>query len=209
MNIPSGVGYYIVSDHPSYQGQKVKIFKGEDCKDFKDSFQFLNSSLEKLVESLSNDDFNQMENHFHDDFKLLCRKGIFPYEWFDSPEKFACSSLPSRENFYSSLNDRGVTNEEYEYALHIWNHFKCETFSDYHDLYLTTDILLLSDIFETFRSTSLHNFNLDPAHYISLPSYGWDCMLKTTGVKLSLLTDINKYLFFENGCRGGISSINH
>ena len=39
-HIPSGVGYYIVSDHPSYQGQKVKIFKGEVCKDFKDSFQF-------------------------------------------------------------------------------------------------------------------------------------------------------------------------
>ena len=34
-------------------------------------------------------------------------------------------------------------------------------------------------------------------------------MLKSTKIELQLLEDINMYLFYENGCRGGISTINH
>ena len=176
---------------------------------FKDSVQFLSSSLDKLSDSLSSDDFIHMKNHFGDNHQLLCKKGVFPYEWFDCKIKFDHESLPLIDEFYSQLNDKSITNDEYDYAHNIWSHFNCQTFGDYHDLYLYTDVLLLSDIFETFRRTSMSFFDIDPCHYISLPSFGWNCMLKSTDIELDLLTDINMYLFFENGCRGGISSINH
>ena len=78
---------------------------------------------------------------------------------------------------------------------------------DYHDLYLKTDVLLLADVFEVFREMSIETYSLDPAHYFSLPGLSWDALLKLTGIKLELLTDINMHLFIKKGIRGGISMV--
>ena len=78
---------------------------------------------------------------------------------------------------------------------------------DYHDLYLRTDVLLLADVFETFRATSMKHYQLDPAYYFSLPGMAWDALLKETKVELELLTDIDMHLFFEKGLRGGVSMV--
>jgi len=59
----------------------------------------------------------------------------------------------------------------------------------YHDLYLKTDVLLLADVFETFRKKWMKNYSLDPANYYTLPGLSWQSALKMTGVKLQLLTD--------------------
>jgi hypothetical protein len=64
----------------------------------------------------------------------------------------------------------------------------CKTFLDYHLLYLKTDILLLSDIFENFRKMSMDYYKLDPANYISAASLAWDAMLLNTKIKLDLLS---------------------
>ena len=74
---------------------------------------------------------------------------------------------------------------------------------------MTTDVLLLADVFESFREVAIGNYELDPAWYYTLPGYSWDCMLKHTGVKLDLLTDYDMHLFVEKGLRGGISMISH
>ena len=76
---------------------------------------------------------------------------------------------------------------------------------EYHDLYLKSDILVLSDVFENFRETCLLNYGLDPAHYVSSPGLAWDTMLKMTGINLELITDIDQQLFIEKGTCGGIS----
>ena len=77
----------------------------------------------------------------------------------------------------------------------------------YHDHYLKKDVLLLGDIFENFISESLRFYKLDPSHYFNSPGLSWDAILKITGIKLELISDIDKHLFIEKGLRGGISYI--
>ena len=81
------------------------------------------------------------------------------------------------------------------------------TTGNYHDLYLKTDVLLLTDVFEKFFKTCLVYCGLDPCHYFSSPRLSWNAMLKMTGIKLELISDIDMHLFIEKGMRGGISYI--
>ena len=67
--------------------------------------------------------------------------------------------------------------------------------------------MFLADVFEKFTDTCFKFYGLNPCHYFSSPRLNWDVMLKMTGVKLEQISDIDKYLFFEKGLRGGISYI--
>ena len=70
------------------------------------------------------------------------------------------------------------------------------------------DILLLADSFEKFISTCLKYYGLDLCHYVSAPGLSWNAMLKMTKIELEKISDPNKYMFFEQGMRGGVSYIN-
>ena len=78
------------------------------------------------------------------------------------------------------------------------------TVGDYHNLYLKTDVLLLTDVFEKLINTCLEYHGQDPCHYFSCPGLSWDMMLKMTKIKLEFILDIGMYLFIEKGMRGGI-----
>eukprot|EP00972_Heterocapsa_arctica_P074090 10937493-Heterocapsa_arctica.AAC.1 len=73
---------------------------------------------------------------------------------------------------------------------------------EYHDLYLLTDVSLLADVFENVRNMCLEYYGLDPAHYLTLPNYAWDAMLKMTGIQLEQIHDKDMYEMFEKGIRG-------
>ncbi|KYN39375.1 hypothetical protein ALC56_06244 [Trachymyrmex septentrionalis] len=73
--------------------------------------------------------------------------------------------------------------------------------------YLKTDVLLLADVFENFRDTCIESYGLDPTYYYILPGYTWDAMLKYTGIRFELLTDI--VMFVERGIRGSLSQCSH
>ena len=190
---------------------------------FVDSFAFLNSSLDKLVKNTPNKDLritrqqypnrcylSQSRRLLNDKkFDLVTRKGVYPYEYMDSFERFDETCLPPQEAFYSSLSDEGITDDDYKHAQEVWDTFDCRNIGDYHDLYLKTDVLLLADVFENFRQTAMATYGLDPAHYYTLPGYSWDCLLKCTNVSLELLTEPDMYLFVEKGLRGGISMVSH
>ena len=81
------------------------------------------------------------------------------------------------------------------------------TLSDYHDLYLKTDVLLLADVFEKFISTCLEYYGLGPCRCFSSPGLSWDALPKMTGIELELILVIDKYLSIEKGMRKGISYI--
>ena len=81
------------------------------------------------------------------------------------------------------------------------------TMKGYHDLYLKVDLLLLVYVFESFRKECINSFELDPAYYLSTPGYSWNPLLWFTDVNLKLISDIEKYQFFESTIKGGISMI--
>ena len=175
---------------------------------FIDSFQFMSNSLEKLVSNLPTEAFKYTSQQFKNEkFELMRKKGIYPYDSMDSFKKFNKTELPTKEEFYSILNDEHIKNEDYEHAKNVWKTFNIKTMGDYHDLYLKSDVLLLADVFENLRKTCMQYYKLDPCHYFTSPGLSWDAMLKMTNIQLELMTDIDMYQFIEKGMRGGISYI--
>ena len=175
---------------------------------FIDSFQFMSSSLDKLVSNLPAEALKYTSERFKKEkLSLMTRKGVYPYDYMDSFDKFNKTELPTKEEFYSILNDEHISDEDYCHAENVWNTFKLQTMGEYHDLYLKSDILLLADVFENFRKTCLQYYKLDPCHYFTSPGLSWDAMLKMTNIQLELMTDIDMFQFIEKGLRGGISYI--
>ena len=199
--------------------KKVKNEKGEtEEKEIKlthtirfiDSFKFMATSLDSLVNNLPEDDFINLSLYYSgDEFNLLTRKGVYPYEYMDSFEKLKETKLPPKEKFYSRLNDENISVEDYEHAKKVWETFNMKTLEDYHKLYNKVDVLLLADVFENFRNICINNYKLDPAHYYTAPGLAWDAALKVTGVNLELLSDIDMLLMVEKGIRGGVSMISN
>ena len=174
---------------------------------FLDSFQFMASSLEKLVDATDKSDFKITKSQFGDKTDLLLRKGVYPYEYIDSFDRFDETQLPPIDKFYSSLTDESIKQKEYDHAQEVWKQLNCKTLGDYHDLYLKTDVLLLADVFQKFRETCMNNYKLDPLHYYTAPGLSWDALLKYTKIELQLLSDLDMHLFIEKGMRGGISMV--
>ncbi|XP_050064727.1 uncharacterized protein LOC126553627 [Aphis gossypii] len=176
---------------------------------FIDSCRFMASKLSTLAENLLTPGFEKFREtakaFVPKDMDLVTRKSVYPYDFTDSWDKLEETILPEKEDFYSTLTEEHIDDEEYEHAVTIWNHFKCKTLGEYSDLYLKIDVLLLADMFENFRDMCISTYNLDPVYYFTAPGFSFDCMLKYTKVKLELLSDFDTHLFFENSIRGGLT----
>ena len=175
---------------------------------FIDSFKFMATSLDSLVKNLPKESFKNLTEFYEgEQLDLIKRKGVFPYDWFDNFGKLSSTSLPPKEAFHSILNDSGITEEDYIHAQKVWETFNMKTMRDYHDLYLKSDVLLLSDVFENFRDVGLDNYRLDPIFYYTAPGLAWDACLKITKIELELLHDYEMLMMVEKGIRGGVSMI--
>ena len=176
-----------------------------------DSVKFMASSLDSLTNNLVRRGQPQsgFERYNEEQYELLIRKGVYPYEYMDSWDRLKETHLPPKEAFYSKLNMRGISKEDYEHAKRVWKAFGINDIGEYHNLYLKTDVILLNNVFKAFRSTCLEHYKLDPAHFYTSPGLAWQACLKKTGVKLELLTDPDMLLMFELGIRGGISQAVH
>ena len=112
-------------------------------------------------------------------FCQMIRKGVYPYEYMDGWKKFKETKLPPKDAFYSRLNMKGISDQDYEHAQQVWNTMEKKTLGCYHDTYLKTDVLLLADVFETFRNMCLKKYKLVPAHFYTAPVLAWQALLKT------------------------------
>jgi hypothetical protein len=189
--------------------EKYVSFNIEKLK-FIDSYSFMNTSLESLANNLKDEDFKLISKLYKDEqFELIRQKGVYPYDYMDSFDRFNESQLPPIEMFTSLLTNNKLSKEDYKHAQKVWKKFNIKNLGEYHDLYLKSDVYMLADIFEKFRDVSMQCYGLDPFHYLTLPGFAWDCMLNMTNIELELLTDIDMYNFIEKSIRGGVSYINH
>ncbi|GBM60233.1 hypothetical protein AVEN_273538-1 [Araneus ventricosus] len=196
---------------------------------FIDSFKFMSSSLDNLSKNLRKMPENELSKyppkirqmkyinylkskfretslHFPEDkLDLITRKGVYPYDYMDSKDKYKETKLPPKDKFYNKLNDCYITDEEYKHAQRVWKEFNIKNLGEYTDLYVKTDVLILTDVFENFRDVCLKTYKLDPDWYFVAPGLSWDAMLKMTKIKLDLLNDYDMILMLEKGLRGGVS----
>ena len=139
--------------------EKYMAFTNNKNLVFIDSMQFINSSLDVLVKNLSEIDFKYSSQDFSGDLlNLVKQKGVYPYEYLSSSEKFLDEKLPDKCKFFSSLKDKCISEKGYLHAITVWNVFKMNKMGDYHDLYLKIDFLLLVDVFEKFINTCLEYY---------------------------------------------------
>ena len=138
-----------------------KDFNKELIKRFANTCNFCNNDLNKFI--------------------LLLRKGVYPYEYMDNWERFDEISLPNKESFYSSLNMENIDDIDYSHGN------KLKNLREYHDLYIQSDTLLLADVFENFRNMCIKVYELDPAHFLSLPGLAWQACLKQNKCKIGII----------------------
>ena len=209
------------------QNSEKFINIGFDSLSVKDSFSFITASLDKLVSMTKYDNTDEKErskwvlrDNWQSNFRysskndiiktekcldLLTEKGVYPYDYMNSFDKFNDEHLPSKEQFYSRLTEEDITNDDYTKAKQIWKHFDIKNMGEYHDLYLKTDVLLLTDVFENFRDMCLSYYGLDPVYYYTLPNFAFDAMLKLTGIEIDLVYNQEMYEMIEAGLRGGMT----
>ena len=123
--------------------EKYLAFEIEGLR-FVDSLQFLNCGLDTLVKNLTKDGnskFEHMRRLYPNDeqFKLLLRKGVYPYEYMDCAERMNETALPAQNEFFSHLTDEHISSQDYSHAQEVWTKFDMQRMHNYHDLYLETE----------------------------------------------------------------------
>jgi hypothetical protein len=154
--IPNNMEKYLsfsVGTKKSYYDFKKKkeVEKLEHNLTFIDSFQFMSSSLDRLVKNLKDEGknkFRYLEKEFSNHFELLTQKGIYPYSFMDKWDKF---NVPTKDlekkHFTNDLTGDVITDEDFQFYNTVCSTLNIKTMGDYHDLYLKTDVLLLADVF--------------------------------------------------------------
>ena len=168
-----------------------------------------NPELKDLFTNLYTNFKNKWKGLPEEAFELLTRKGVYPYAYMDSADRFKESKLPPKEDFYNDLVKQHITEEDYDFVKKLWETFRLKNLGELHDLYMETDTLLLADVFQNYRQVILKNYGLDPIHFYTAPSLSWSAGLKFTKVKLEIPSDIDMHMFFDRGLRGGISMVSH
>ena len=145
----------------------------------KDSLEHIPASLDSLVEDLCKDKsfafpiLSQFETYAKlrqrkkmQGLKLLKRKGVYPYEHFTSYNSLKMKKFPSKEAFYSRLNETHITDEDYKHGQKVFKFFGCKSMEDYMKLYCGLDVILLAEVFIKYREMVIQHFELDPVYYL-------------------------------------------
>ena len=202
-----------------YNGEHFRTISFKGFK-FVDSLAFLQASLAQLTRDLSNasHSYEILKQTYlvktdgeidQNKFNAVLQKSYFPYEFCTNLNMMKnTKKIPSRKRFFSQLCEESISHDEHAFAENVWEMFNCQNLVDYTKIYCKIDTVLLAEVFQKFRFDMIKFSGLDPAHYISLPAFAFDSMLKLTKCELEKLSDINMVHFIESSIRGGVSFIN-
>jgi hypothetical protein len=174
---------------------------------FRDSLLHLGYSLERAVDNLIKSQYTFPISEKLGLHPILRQKGIYPYKWVNSAEKFRSTELPGIEAFYNDLTQKSCSPEDYQHAQNVWKTLECKTFEEYHNYYLMADVVLLAEVFEEYRSKGLSEWQLDASQFVTAPSYTYKAFLKYIDHPIQVMWDLEMYHFFRDALRGGYCSV--
>ena len=140
----------------SFKDDLMIFMCSESKKNYKKDFN------KELIKRFAN--IYEFSNEDSNKFILLLRKGVYPYEYMDSWERFD-ETLPDKEAYYSNLNVEDIADVDHRHVKREFKNINNKNLRDYHDLYVQSDTLLLADVFENFRNKRIEIYELDLAHF--------------------------------------------
>ena len=163
---------------------------------------------EALLNYMGGNDLEILKAGFHDKWKYLTKKLAYPYEYFNCIDDYQkpVDNL-EKKDFFSKLKNKCPDDDEIERTMDIIRRFDIKSGKELTEVYLKSDVLLLTCVFEKFIKISVEEYKINPLYFVSLPGYTWQCGLKYTGINLQTLQDKDMILLLENNIRGGISSV--
>ncbi|CAI2164778.1 12751_t:CDS:2 [Funneliformis geosporum] len=156
-----------VSNHKSQKKAKASHQSKEDSeakpslatqayrKELPFSIEMFNEEyIKELINKEESNEVKQQDAHRQDvqediHFEKSCRKGVKPYEYIDSQDRFLEIKLPSIHEFSTYLSGK-ISQEDYLYAQKVWSEFECKNLDEYHNFYLKTDVLNLVEVWTVF-----------------------------------------------------------
>ncbi|PAA48956.1 hypothetical protein BOX15_Mlig017056g1 [Macrostomum lignano] len=192
----------------SWRQQKRDYVWFEVC--FKDTFAYLSTSLAVLAQRLLPEQLvhtrELLEVYPQLQPATLQQKAVYPYQFLSDEELLdSFKQLPPKEAFYDSVTMQHCSDENYARAQRAWLEFSCKSLRDYTTAYLLLDVLLLCDVFETFRKTAMQEYGIDPANFLGSPMYSMAACLLRLESPIHLFTDSKMYSEVESSIRGGFS----
>ena len=167
---------------PKVLAKNQEKFRSVDIGRFqiRDSLEHIPSSLDSLMADLCNEEkftfpiLHQFKplgavinrRRKNKAFKLLKRKGVYPYEYFTTYQSITKSKYPPKEAFYSRLKEEHISIKDYNHGKQVYKFFQCKSMNDYMKLYCALDVILLAEIFIKYREMVIHHFELDPVYYL-------------------------------------------
>lgn len=169
---------------------------------FKDTYQFVQASLDTLVRNLANSLTTleekkrvfrlittwykykgYLDDHVSEekDFDMLLKKGVYPYTFAKSMQDlYDTKKIPPKEAYTTELRG-AISDGEYSRADWFWCRTRCDNMMDNTLYYNELDVLLLASVFEAFREAAIKpypdGYGLDPAHFVTIPSFSYSAML--------------------------------
>lgn len=209
---------------PDQKGHKHQLIIGDTCK-------FLTMSLDRIVSSLRTESLEKNMEVFplffklikrkyqyvsNEDIDLILHKNLFPYSFFDDPEKlnvdideFAAIFVDSEDNlkYFSAGTTLDDLKTNLPQFISICDKFKIHGSRGYHDLYLMCDVLQIADVFLKARLSLKESHHIDLTQYIGMPAASWAAFLRSNPeLDLQLYTDTFFAEFFQSMTRGGVTS---
>ena len=192
---------------------KIKItedkYENDSIKDLKKDYpDKINELEEALLDYMRENDLKILKTGFPDKWKYLTKNLAYPYDYFNSIDDYEKPvDSVKKEDFFSKLKNKCPDDEDIERTKEIIKKFDIKNGEELTEIYLKSDVLLLTCVFEKFIKVSVNEFKINPLYFVSLPGYTWEGGLKYTGINLQTVQDKDLILTLEKNIRGGISSV--
>ena len=156
-------------------------------KDYPDKIKNLE---EALLNYIGENDPKTLKPGVPDKWKYLTKKLAYPYEYFISIDDYQKPvDNIKKEDFFSKLKNEKPDDKEIERKKEIIKLFSVKSGKELTEIYLKSDVLRLTCVFESFLKVSVNENGVNPVYCVSLLSYTWQCGLKYTGINLQTIQD--------------------